>query len=58
MLADAAISGDRNVTKKEAGMVNFSPCNRIRTHMECKNKSDTSHIEGNWNHPQNHSQDT
>ena len=52
MLADVAISGDRNVIKKEAGMVNFSPCNKNTAHVECKNKSNTSHNEGNWNHPQ------
>ena len=49
MLADDAISGDRNVIKKEDGMVNFSPCNRNKAHVECKNKSDTSNNEGNWN---------
>ena len=52
MLADDAISGDRNVIKKEDGMVNFSPCNRNKAHVECKNKSDTSNNEGNWNLPQ------
>jgi len=37
MLADVAISGDRNVIKKEDGMVNFRPCNRNTAHVECKN---------------------
>ena len=52
MLADAAILGDRHVIKKEAEMVNFSPCNRITAHVERKNKRDTSSNGGNWNHPQ------
>jgi hypothetical protein len=52
MLTDDAISRDRNVIKKEVGMVNFSPCNRITEHVECKNKSDTSNKGGNWKHPQ------
>ena len=38
--------------KKEVGKVNFSPCNRITAHVECKNKSDTSNNGGNWKHPQ------
>jgi hypothetical protein len=38
MLTDDAISGDRNVIKKEVGMVNFSPCNRYTAHVECKAK--------------------
>jgi hypothetical protein len=49
MLVNAAVPGDRNVIKKEAEIVHFSPCNRITAHVECKNKSDTSNNEGNWN---------
>jgi hypothetical protein len=52
MLAADAISRDRNVIKKVAGMVNFSPCNRTTEHVESKNKSDTSNNGGNWKHPQ------
>ena len=38
--------------KKEDGKVNFSSCNRITAHVECKNKSVTSNNGGNWKHPQ------
>ena len=52
MLINVAIPENRNVIKKEAEMVHFSPCNRNTAHVECKNKSDTSNNEGNWNLPQ------
>jgi hypothetical protein len=50
MLINFAIPGDRKVIKKEVEIVNFSPCNRNTAHVECKDN--TSHNEGNWNHPQ------
>ena len=43
MLIDVAISGDRNVIKKEAE-------NRNTTHVEGKNKGDTSNNRGDWDH--------
>jgi hypothetical protein len=36
VLADVAISGNRNVTKQEAGTVNFRLCNRITARVKCK----------------------
>jgi len=51
MLIDAAISGDRNVIRKEAeDTVKYRPHNRNRAHAECKNKSNTNNNSGNSNH--------
>jgi hypothetical protein len=37
MLVDVAISGDRNVIKKEAEkIINIKPYNRNSAHVECK----------------------
>jgi len=44
MLIDVAISGDRNVIKKEAEK------SLNTAHVECKNKSDTSNNRGDWDH--------
>jgi hypothetical protein len=43
MLIDVAISGDRNVIKKEAEKI-------YTVHVECKNKGDTSNNWSNWNY--------
>jgi hypothetical protein len=45
MLIDVAISGDRNLIKKEAEKVFKYKSNRNIPYMECKNKGDTSN---NW----------
>jgi hypothetical protein len=47
MLIDVAISGDRNVIKKEAEKIlkYKDLTTEIQRHVECKNKSDTSN---NW----------
>jgi hypothetical protein len=49
---DVAISGDRNVIKEEAEKI--QKCeklyNRNITHVECKNKCDTSNNSGKCNH--------
>jgi tRNA(Ser,Leu) C12 N-acetylase TAN1 len=51
MLIDAAISGDRNVIKKEAEKIlKKKPYNRNTAHVECKNKGDSSNNRRNWNH--------
>ena len=51
MLIDVAIPGSRNVTKKEAEKIlNYEGLINISTHVECKNKSDTSYNRGDWNH--------
>ena len=48
MLIDVAISGDRNVIKKEAEKIlNY---NRNTAHVECKNKGDTSNNRGDWDY--------
>ena len=45
MLIDVAISGDRNVIKKEAEKI--LKYNINTEHVECKKKSDTSNNRGN-----------
>jgi len=45
MLIDVAISGDRNVIKKEAEILKYKDLNRNTAHVECKSKGDTSN---NW----------
>jgi hypothetical protein len=51
-IIDVAISGDRNVIKKEAKKIlrykDFN--NRNSMHVECKNKSEIHNNRGNWNH--------
>ena len=42
MLIDVAISGDRNAIKKEA--------EKDTTHVECKNKGDSSNNRRDWDH--------
>jgi len=43
MLIDVAILGDRNVIKKEAEKIlKYRPYSRNTTHVECKNKGETS----------------
>jgi hypothetical protein len=56
-LAEVAISGDRNVTKKEAGTVNFRLCNRITARVKCKVQM-TPAIMGQLEPSENHPQDT
>ena len=46
---DVAISGDRNVIKKEAEKIR-KYCNRNSAHVESESKSDTSNNRGNWSH--------
>ena len=52
MLIDVAISGDRNVIKKEAKKIlkykDFN--NRNTAHVECKNKGDTSNNRDDWDY--------
>ena len=52
MLIDVAISGDRNVIKKEAEKIlkYKRPHNRNTAHVECKNKGDISNNWSDWNH--------
>ena len=52
MLIDVAISGDRNVIKKEAEktLKYLRPYNRNTAHVECKNEGDTSINRGDWNY--------
>jgi hypothetical protein len=52
MLIDVAISGDRNVIKKEAEKIlKYKDLdNRNRAHVECKNKGDTSNNWSDWNY--------
>jgi len=51
MLIDVAISGDRNVIKKEAEKIlKHRPYNRNTAHVECKNKGDTSNNRGDWDY--------
>jgi len=49
MLTDVAISGDRNVIKKEADKI-LKYYNRNTAHAECKNKGDTSNNRGDWDY--------
>jgi hypothetical protein len=52
MLIYVAISGDRNVIKKDAEKIPKYKDLTIQNtaHVECKNKCDTSNNRGNWNH--------
>jgi len=51
MLIDFTVSGERNVIKKEAQILNYKDLNsRNAAYTECKNKSDTTNKRGNWNH--------
>ena len=51
MLIDVAISGARNMIKKEAEILNYKDLNSRHTaYIECENKSDTRNKRGNWNH--------
>jgi len=52
MLIDVAISGDRNVFKKEAEKIlkYKRSYNRNTAHVECKNKGDTSNNRGDWDY--------
>jgi len=51
MLIDVAISGDRNVIKKEAEKIlKYKDYNRNTAHVECKNKGDTSNNRGDWDY--------
>ena len=64
MLIDVAISGDRNVIKKEAEKIlKYKDLTiEIQTHVECKNKDDTSNNRSDWDHfkiiPKIHKQHT
>jgi len=48
MLIDVAISGDRNVIKKEAEKI--LKYNRNTEHVECTNKRVTSNNRGDWDY--------
>ena len=50
LFIDVAISGDRNVIKKEAEKIlKYKDLNNRNTaHMKCKNKGDTSNNSGDW----------
>jgi hypothetical protein len=51
MLIDVAISGDRNVIKKEAEKIlKCKDYNRNTTHVECKNKGNSSNNRRDWDH--------
>jgi hypothetical protein len=52
MLTDTAISEERNNIKNVAkNILKYkAPYNRNATHMECKNKSDTSNNRGKWHY--------
>jgi hypothetical protein len=50
MLIDVAISGDRNVIKKDAEKI--LKYKDLAAHVKCKN-SNTCHNRGNWNHSEN-----
>ena len=52
VLLDVAISGDRNVIKKEAEKIlKYKDLNnRNSSHVECDSKSDTGNNRGDWNH--------
>ena len=51
MLIDVAISGDRNVIKKEAEKIlKYRPYNGNTTHVECKIKGDSSNNRRDWDH--------
>jgi len=50
VLIDVSISGDRNVIKKEAEKIlKYKDLNnRNTTHVECKNKGDSSNNRRDW----------
>jgi len=51
MLIDVAISGGRNVIKKETEKIlKYRPYNRDTAHVECKNIGDTSNNRGDWDY--------
>ena len=51
MLIDVAISGDRNMIKKEAEKIlKYRPYSRNIVHVECKNKDDTGNNRCDWDH--------
>jgi len=52
MLIDIAISGDRNVIKKEAEKILKYKyrINRNTAHVECRNKGDTSNNRSDWDY--------
>ena len=52
MLIDVAISGERNMIKKEAEKIlkYKDLTNRNTTHVEGKNKGDTSNNRSDWDH--------
>ena len=52
MLIDVAISGDRNMIKKEAEKIlkYIRPYNKNTTHVECKNKDDSGNNRRDWDH--------
>ena len=52
MLIDVAVSGDRNVIKKEAEkVVKYKDLNnRNTTHVKIKNKGDTGNNRGDWDY--------
>jgi hypothetical protein len=53
MLIDGAIPGDRNVIKKEAEKIlkyKDLTIERNTTHVECKNKGDSSNNRRDWDH--------
>ena len=52
MLVDVAISGDRNVIKKEAEKIlKYKDLTiEIQTHVKCKNKDDSSNNRRDWDH--------
>jgi len=51
MLIDVAVSGERNVIKKEAEILNYKDLNSgLTAYIECENKSTTSNKRGKWNH--------
>jgi len=52
MLIDVAISGDRNVIKREAEKILKYEhlTTEITAHVECKNKGDTSNNRGDWDY--------
>jgi hypothetical protein len=51
MLIDVAISGDRNVIKKEAEKIlKYKDLTIETTHVEGKNKGDTSNNRSDWAH--------
>jgi hypothetical protein len=52
MLIDVAISGERNVIKKEVEKIlkYKNHAIEIRAHVECKSKGDTSNNRSDWDH--------